>query len=172
MIRVLCTALNAESGPHFQILADAGHECHVVDRSLDLWNPAVLSRAIQDYDAVIAGSEPWPPDVIASSGRLRVIARAGVGFDAVNLAACDDRRIVVATTPGCNHHSVAEQAIAMLMAVGRGFPSARSGGPSRRMEPQSVAASLGTYNRPCGARTHRPGHRHPRHRTRPESARL
>jgi len=123
MIRVLCTALNAESGPHFQILADAGHECHVVDRSLDLWNPAVLSRAIQDYDAVIAGSEPWPPDVIASSGRLRVIARAGVGFDAVNLAACDDHRIVVATTPGCNHHSVAEQAIAMLMAVGRGFPA-------------------------------------------------
>lgn len=123
MIRVLCTALNAESGPHFQILANAGHECHVVDRSLDLWNPAVLSRAIRDYDAVIAGSEPWPPDVIASSSRLRVIARAGVGFDAVNLAACDERRIVVATTPGCNHHSVAEHAIAMLMAVGRGFPA-------------------------------------------------
>ena len=73
MIRVLCTALNAESGPHFQILADAGHECVVVDRSLDLWNPTVLARAIQDYDAIIAGSEPYPPDVIASDERVREI---------------------------------------------------------------------------------------------------
>ena len=42
MVRVLCTALNGESGPHFQMLADAGHECHVPDRSRDLWNNEVL----------------------------------------------------------------------------------------------------------------------------------
>ncbi len=123
MVRVLCTALNGESGPHFQLLKDAGHECHVVDRSLDLWNPDVLTRAIQGYDAIIAGSEPYPPAVIAASPQVRVLARAGVGFDAINLPTCDEKGVVVATTPGCNHHSVAEHTIAMLMAIGRGFPA-------------------------------------------------
>ena len=123
MVRVLCTALNAETGPHFQMFADAGHECLVPDRSLDLWNADVLTRTIHDFDAIIAGSEPYPPQVLAACPKLRVLARAGVGFDAINLPACDERRIVVATTPGVNHHSVAEHAIAMLMALGRGFPA-------------------------------------------------
>ena len=123
MVRVLCTALNGESGPHFGMLRDAGHECCVVDRKLNLWDPAVLIHAAQDFDAVIAGSEPWPADVVAAVPRVRVLARAGVGFDAIHLPACDERQVVVATTPGCNHHSVAEHTIAMLMAVGRGFPA-------------------------------------------------
>jgi len=123
MVRVLCTALNGESGPHFQMLADAGHECHVPDRSRDLWNNEVLIDTLKGYDAVIAGSEPYPPNVIAAIPHVRVLARAGVGFDAINLKACDEAGIVVATTPGCNHHSVAEHAIAMVMALGRGFPA-------------------------------------------------
>ena len=123
MVRVLCTALNAETGPHFQMLADAGHECLVPDRSLDLRNADVLMKTIHDFDAIIAGSEPYPPKVLAASPKLRVLARAGVGFDAINLPACDEKQIVVATTPGVNHHSVAEHAIAMLMALGRGFPA-------------------------------------------------
>jgi len=123
MVRVLCTALNAETGPHFKLLTDAGHECLVPDRSLNLWDPGVLTSAIRGFDAIIAGSEPYPPSVIAASPQLRVLARAGVGFDAINLPACEQHRIVVATTPGVNHHSVAEHAIAMLMALGRGFPA-------------------------------------------------
>lgn len=123
MVRVLCTALNAETGPHFQMLADAGHECCVPDRSRDLWNHDVLIETLRGFDALIAGSEPYPERVIAASPQIRVIARAGVGFDAIDLAACDAHNVVVATTPGCNHHSVAEHTIAMLMALGRGFPA-------------------------------------------------
>jgi D-3-phosphoglycerate dehydrogenase len=123
MVRVLCTALNGESGPHFKMLEEAGHECLVPDRSRDLWNNAVLIDTLKGFDAVIAGSEPYPPDVIAAIPHVRVLARAGVGFDAINLKACDEAGIVVATTPGCNHHAVAEHAIAMLMALGRGFPA-------------------------------------------------
>lgn len=123
MVRVLCTALSSESGPHFRMLADTGHECHVPDRSRDLWNNDVLIDVLQGYDAVIAGSEPYPAKVIAGLPKLRVLARAGVGFDAIDLKACDSAKIVVATTPGCNHHAVAEHAIAMLMALGRGFPA-------------------------------------------------
>jgi phosphoglycerate dehydrogenase-like enzyme len=61
--------------------------------------------------------------VIAANPQLRVLARAGVGFDAIDLTACDEHKIVVATTPGVNHHAVAEHAIAMMMAIGRGFPA-------------------------------------------------
>ncbi len=147
MVRVLCTALNAESGPHFKILADAGHECLVPDRSRDLWNNDVLIDTLKGFEAVIAGSEPYPPNVIASIPQVRVLARAGVGFDAINLKACDEKKIVVATTPGCNHHSVAEHAIAMLMALGRGFPAldqeARRGEWKRIPYPRISGCTLG-----------------------------
>ena len=147
MVRVLCTALNGESGPHFGMLQDAGHECCVVDRRLNLWDPAVLISAVKDFDAVIAGSEPWPADVITAVPRVRVLARAGVGFDAIHLPTCDERRVVVATTPGCNHHSVAEHTIAMLMAVGRGFPAldqeVRRGEWNRNAQPRIWGRTLG-----------------------------
>ncbi len=123
MVCVLCTALNGETGPHFKLLADAGYECVVPDRSQDLWNNEVLTQVIQGFDAIIAGSEPYPAAVIAANPQLRVLARAGVGFDAIDLTACDEHKIVVATTPGVNHHAVAEHAIAMMMAIGRGFPA-------------------------------------------------
>ncbi len=147
MIKVLCTALNAESGPHFKMLQSAGHECAVVDRDLDLWDADVLTRAISDYDAIIAGSEPYPESVIQNSPRLRVLARAGVGFDAIDVPACEQHDIVVATTPGCNHHSVAEHAIAMLMATSRGFPAldqeARRGEWNRNPWPRVWGRTLG-----------------------------
>jgi len=43
MVRILCTALNAKTGPHFKLLADASHNCLLPDRSLDLWNEEVLT---------------------------------------------------------------------------------------------------------------------------------
>ncbi len=147
MVRVLCTALNGESGPHFKMFADAGYDCHVPDRSRDLWNNDVLIDTLKGFDAVIAGSEPYPPNVIAAIPQVRVLARAGVGFDAINLKACDDAKIVVATTPGCNHHSVAEHAIAMLMALGRRFPGldqeCRRGEWNRIPLPRIAGSTLG-----------------------------
>ncbi len=122
MYKVLCTALGVEVGPHLQLLRDAGFECHVVDRSLDLWDERVLVSELSGYHAVLAGAEPYSAVALAAGEQLRVLSRYGVGFDAIDLSECDARNIVVATTPGQNHHSVAEHAIAMLMAVGRGFP--------------------------------------------------
>lgn len=147
MLRVLCTALNVESGPHFQLLNDAGFDCQVVDRKLNLSDPAVLTNVIQGCQGILAGSEPYPPAVLAASPELRVLSRYGVGFDAINLAACDEHRIVVATTPGCNHHSVAEHAIAMLMAIARGFPSSdqevRRNVWTRTARPRVMGSTLG-----------------------------
>lgn len=119
---VKCTALNTDDGPHVPILAERGFAVVPCDRTVNLYQSEPLIEQLQGMHAVIAGSEPYPRHVIEALPELRVIARFGVGFDAVDLAACDDHKIVVTTTPGVNHHAVAEQTIAMLMAVGRGFP--------------------------------------------------
>lgn len=122
MLRVLCTSLNAEQGPHFDILKGAGFDVACIRRDVNVYNNANLIEQVKDADAIIAGSEPYPRSVIEALPKLRVIARTGVGFDAIDLKACDDKGVVVATTPGVNHHAVAEHTIAMLMALSRGFP--------------------------------------------------
>jgi len=94
-------------------------ECAIVDPAKDLWQPEILCECLQGFDAVIAGSEPYPDAVISGCPQLRVIARAGVGFDAVDLAACDREGVVLTTTPGVNHHAVAEQAIALIVSLSR-----------------------------------------------------
>jgi len=122
MPTVNCTSLNAERGPHREILSSAGFECRDVPRDVDLFVEENLIAALSDCDATIAGSEPYTAKVIESLPRLRVIARSGVGFDAVDVAACDKAGVAVTITPGVNHHAVAEQAMAMLLGVARGFP--------------------------------------------------
>lgn len=122
MSKVLCASLNSEGGPHVGLLEAAGFEVKHPPEGADLFNEDVLGELLSDCVGSIAGSEPYTPKVLAMAPELRVIARSGVGFDAVNLAECNKLGIVVATTPGVNHHSVAEHTIAMLMGVARGFP--------------------------------------------------
>ena len=122
MPKVMCTSLNAEHGPHHDILKAAGFDVQVPPRSIDLWQEENLINLLADCCGVLAGSEPYTARVIESLPRLRVIARTGVGFDAIDLKACDEHKVVVATTPGVNHHSVAEHTLALLFGVARGFP--------------------------------------------------
>lgn len=120
--RVKCCALNSDEGPHFEILGSAGFAVEPGNRSVNFWDADVLVNELSGCVAVVAGSEPYTADVVERLPELRVIARTGVGFDAIDLRACDARGIVVTTTPGVNHHSVAEHTIALLMGVARGFP--------------------------------------------------
>jgi D-3-phosphoglycerate dehydrogenase len=109
-------------GPHVAILSAAGFKLVCPPDNYDVFIEDNLIALLKDAEAVIAGSEPYTPRVIAALPKLRAIVRAGVGFDAVNLEACNAASIPVCTTPGVNHHSVAEHTIAMLMALARGFP--------------------------------------------------
>lgn len=122
MPKVACTALNTNEGPHLKILQDAGFEIVPSPPGVSLYKEANLIPLVQDCVAVVAGSEPWPDHVLAACPKLRVLSRTGVGFDAIDMAAADRRRVIVATTPGVNHHAVAEHTIALLFGVGRGFP--------------------------------------------------
>jgi D-3-phosphoglycerate dehydrogenase len=146
-MKVVCTSLNAENGPHIEMFRQADVELRIVPRDRSLFDADALVEMLGDCDAVIAGAEPYTRHVIESLPNLRVIARTGVGFDAIDLEACDERGIVVATTPGVNHHSVAEHTIALLMGLARGFPETdrqvREGRWQRIARPRVMGRTLG-----------------------------
>lgn len=74
--------------------------------------------------ASLAGSEPYTRAVIEKAARagLRVIARAGVGYDAVDLAAATEHGVAVCFAPGTNQEAVAEHAFALLLSLVRNVP--------------------------------------------------
>ena len=147
MPRAMCTSLNAEEGPHWGIFKAAGWEVRCPDRSINLFQEDNLIRMLEGCSAVLAGSEPYTRRVIESLPELRVIARTGVGFDAIDLAACDEAGVVVTTTPGVNHHSVAEHTIALLMTIARGLLDqdrrVRSGNWKRIAYPRVMGTTMG-----------------------------
>lgn len=96
----------------------AGHRLITPDE------PAVHATDVLAYiegaDAVIAGArEPYRRDLLAAASRLRVIARTGVGFDQIDVAAATARGILVATTPGTLERSVADHALLLILASAR-----------------------------------------------------
>jgi D-3-phosphoglycerate dehydrogenase/(S)-sulfolactate dehydrogenase len=69
--------------------------------------------------AAIVGGEHITEGVLSALPELRVVARAGVGFDRVNIAACTRRGVVVTITPTANHEAVAEHTLALIFAVAK-----------------------------------------------------
>lgn len=69
--------------------------------------------------AAIVASEPITADMLNTAGELKVIARSGVGYDSIDVAAAAARGIAVCNTPGVNHDSVAEMTIALMLLVAR-----------------------------------------------------
>lgn len=72
---------------------------------------------------VIASSEPVTAEMLSAAGELKVIARAGVGYDNVDTAAAAELGIRVCNTPGVNHHAVAEMALALMLTAARHLDS-------------------------------------------------
>ena len=87
--------------------------------------PEALKKAIPEYDAVIIRSETkLTAEVLDAASRLKVVGRAGIGVDNVDLAAATRKGIVVMNTPQENAIAAAEHAIAMMLAVARKIPQA------------------------------------------------
>lgn len=97
------------------------------DRGLEpVYSPAGGTRTDEEKLALfegavgaIAASEPVARDMLATSPMLKVIARAGVGYDNVDIDAAAELGIRVCNTPGVNHHAVAELALALMLACAR-----------------------------------------------------
>ncbi|WP_026360956.1 phosphoglycerate dehydrogenase [Amycolatopsis nigrescens] len=86
--------------------------------------PALLS-AVRDADALLVRSATKvDAEVFAASSRLKVVARAGVGLDNVEVPAATERGVLVVNAPTSNIVSAAEHAVALLLAVARRVPAA------------------------------------------------
>jgi len=84
-----------------------------------------LKAALQAADAVICRSQPQlTADVLSEPGKLRAIARAGVGVDNIDVAAATRKGIVVMNTPSGNTVSAAEHTVALMMSIARQIPAA------------------------------------------------
>ncbi len=109
-------------------LAPAGVETLAIDHDVDVMtelSKAELLEVIGGYDALVVRSQTQvDADVIAAGTRLKVIARAGVGVDNVDLDAATRSGIVVCNAPQSNIISAAEHTVAMLLAVARNIPQA------------------------------------------------
>ena len=89
--------------------------------------PEELKRIIADYDALIIRSgTKVTADIINASTHLKVIGRAGVGVDNVDIEAATKKGIVVMNTPGGNTISTAEHTVSLLLALNRNIPQANA----------------------------------------------
>ncbi len=139
MPRVLiATAMLAGlEGPFLSVLRGAGFEVVYPRERKQLTEDELLAE-LPHVAAALAGSEPYTRRVIEASPSLRIIARNGVGYDAVDIAAATERGIAVAVTPGTNHESVAEHTLALTLAV------------ARSIVPQNAAIRAGRWQRDVG----------------------
>lgn len=85
----------------------------------NILTPAELLTCLRGVDAVIAGSEVYDAVVFAACPQLKVVARVGVGYDAVDIAAATAAGVAVAIAPGTNHECVAEHAFALILSFTR-----------------------------------------------------
>ncbi|MFN4143777.1 hydroxyacid dehydrogenase, partial [Aestuariivirga sp.] len=86
-----------------------------------------LLAAIPNYDGLaIRSATKVTPKLIAAASRLKVIGRAGIGVDNVDIPAATQRGIVVMNTPFGNAITTAEHALAMMMALARQIPEANA----------------------------------------------
>ncbi|HVA47181.1 MAG TPA: phosphoglycerate dehydrogenase [Pirellulales bacterium] len=150
MPRVLVTptVIKNQPGPYRNVLETAGFEVAYpsVKLSESVPDAGLLMEQLQGASAVLAGSELYDREVLEKAG-LRVIARMGVGYDAIDVAAASRAGTLVTIVPGTNHHSVAETTLVLLLGVFRGFPGrdreVRGGVWRRQALPRLAGRTLG-----------------------------
>jgi len=86
-----------------------------------------LLGAVADADALIIRSDKVDADVIAAGKKLKIVVRAGAGYDNVDLSAASAKGVVVMNTPGQNSNAVAELALGMMVFMARNQFNGTSG---------------------------------------------
>jgi D-3-phosphoglycerate dehydrogenase len=99
-----------------KIIEEAGHELRLLEKYTDV---ADFHKAVADVDALIVRSDKVTKEVIDAAKRLKIVVRAGAGYDNLDLPACTARGIVAMNTPGQNSNAVAELAVGMMVYMAR-----------------------------------------------------
>ena len=99
-----------------EVVEKAGYELKMLEKYTD---KAQLLEAVADVDALIIRSDKVTAEVLAAAKNLKIVVRAGAGYDNVDLEAATERGVVVMNTPGQNANAVAELTIAMMVFMAR-----------------------------------------------------
>lgn len=110
--------LRDQPGP-FRTILEAGGFTVIDPVGRPSLNEEELRRYLPETDALLCGGEVMSPAMFDLAKKLRVVARVGVGFDAVDLPAATRHKVPVTITPGTNEGSVAEQTFSLLLALTR-----------------------------------------------------
>ncbi|NVO18351.1 MAG: 3-phosphoglycerate dehydrogenase [Bacteroidetes bacterium] len=90
-----------------------------------------LLQAVKDADAIIIRSDIVDKDVIEAAGKLKIVVRAGAGYDNIDLESATKSGVVAMNTPGQNSNAVAELAIGMMVYAARNLFNGTSGSELR-----------------------------------------
>ncbi len=113
-------------------------------------SPEELKKILPEYDGIIIRSETkLKGDMIEAGTRLRVIGRAGIGLDNVDLSAATKKGIVVMNTPQENAIAAAEHTIAMILSISRKIPQATASMKAGRWEKKKFLG-VELYNKTLG----------------------
>lgn len=107
-----------------KIVTEAGHNLTVLENYKE---QSDLLKAVKTAEALIVRSDLVTAAVVKAAPKLKVVVRAGAGYDNVDLAACSKAGVVVMNTPGQNSNAVAELAIGLMIYAARNMFSPGTG---------------------------------------------
>lgn len=107
-----------------QVMEEAGYELCLLEKYTEKQQ---LLSAVSDVDALIVRSDKVDAEVIAAAKQLKIVVRAGAGYDNVDLEAATKAGVVVENTPGQNSNAVAELVFGMLVMAVRNMYNGTSG---------------------------------------------
>ena len=106
------------------IASDANYEVVLLEKYTEA---AELLNAVADVDAMIIRSDKATKEVIEAGKNLKIIVRAGAGYDNIDLNAATANNVVAMNTPGQNSNAVAELALGMMVMIARNLYNGKSG---------------------------------------------
>lgn len=105
-------------------LEGAGNELVLLEKYTDKQQ---LLDAVGDVDALIVRSDKITPEVLDAAKELKIVVRAGAGYDNIDTAYAKDKGVVVENTPGQNSNAVAELVFGLLVFAVRNFYNGKAG---------------------------------------------
>lgn len=106
-------------------IAKAGYELVLLEKYK---SKQELLTAVKDVDAMIIRSDKVDKEVLDAAKKLKIVVRAGAGFDNVDLQEATNHKVIVMNTPGQNANAVAELALGLMVYAVRNFYNGKSGG--------------------------------------------
>ena len=102
----------------------AGHELALLEKYTEKQQ---LLDAVKDADAMIVRSDKVDAEVLEAAKQLKIVVRAGAGYDNIDLAAATAHNVVAENTPGQNSNAVAELVFGLLVFAVRNFYNGKAG---------------------------------------------